>query len=378
MTEPRPKKDGKTDPGKKGKKKGKRKRGRRAKYIPALDLHVLSVADIGDDIHIPHLFTSMTTDRPGMDPAGAARRMFAQEKKRGLQPGYITGDGLYAQAKAASFQIPARECGFKVILPVLDEATGVQGAHETGFLLVDGTPYCPALPEHLRNVVADLRAGRIDLKTFGERIRLRKKFEMVTKQNPDQHGIGERIGCRAADHSLTVCCSHKPNSMKERKTLNRNGYREDNRAEVFLPVEALTNGLPPTICQVQAVTLKPSDLAKYRQAIPIGDIHTNIYNRLRQGHEGMNGFIKDPAREAIGEPARRRIRTKVAQQLICAFLLAASNLRKIRSFFAKAKEDENGDYCRKRIRREGEHARSGMPPGTPFKTKKAPPRESVT
>lgn len=62
---------------------------------------------------------------------------------------------------------------------------------------------------------------------------------------------------------------------------------------------------------------------------------------------------------------RRRLRTKVAQQLIAAFLLAAANLRKIRSFLERAEVDSNGDLYVDRKPRTGRHARTGNPPGAP-------------
>jgi hypothetical protein len=368
----------------KGRGKGKAKSGgqrqAKVKFFPGLELHLLTASDTtpGDKQYFPNgLVTSMTTDRPALDPSGAARRLLAVETHLGFAGRYITGDGLYAKAEESTFQIPARQAGYLTILPILPSASGVQGAHPSGFPWVDGTGYCPAMPEHLRTLVEDLREHRIDLKTFGERIRSRKKFELVTKQKPDADGMGERVGCRAADHSMTAICGHKPKSLTERKTLDRNGDLADNRPTIVSEEEAAAmTEPPPTICQKQTVTLKPTDAAKFRQAVPIGDEHTDIYNRLRQPHEGMNGFAKDEAFEALAAAGRRRVRTKVAQQLFLAFLCAASNLRKIRSFLERAAQDANGDYYVKRVARTGSHARSGLPPGTPLHIH-APPDESA-
>jgi len=38
----------------------------------------------------------------------------------------------------------------------------------------------------------------------------------------------------------------------------------------------------------------------------------------------MNGFVKDGAHEALGDPQRRRIRGVVAQSVLVAFLLLAA------------------------------------------------------
>ncbi|MFB9315184.1 hypothetical protein [Nocardioides plantarum] len=336
-----------------------------AKRFWALDLHLLALAGVhpGDRQRIPGLITSMTADRAALDPAGNARRLLASEQQRGFAPGYLTGDGLYAKAEATTFQIPAREAGYKILLPITKGTSGVQGSHASGMVLVDGTYYCPAISDHLRTIIKDYRDKRIDHPTFVKRIQARKKFEMVTKQKADERGIGERLGCRAANHSLTVKCEHKPASLEERLTENADRTTGDFRPTMSLPIEAITNGQPPSVCQSQAITMKPTDGAKFRQAIPFGtDEHTDIYHRLRQSQEGMHGFAKDEAQEALGTPGRRRVRTLVAQQLFAAFLIAAANVRKIRSFLERAETDEHGLYV-KRIKRKGRHARTGAPPG---------------
>ncbi len=305
-----------------------------------------------------------------MSPAGNARRLFAIERKRpGFKRGYLTGDGLYAKAAATTFQIPAREAGYKLLLPIVEGTSGVQGSHPSGMVLVDGSYYCPAISPELRTVIDDYRAKRITHEVFVARIKARKKFEMVTKQSANHDGVGELLGCRAANHSLTVTCANKPDSEAERLSLDRDGNLADNRPPIDLSKTTLREH-PPTICRVQAVTMKPTDGAKFRQAIPFGtDEHIDVYNRLRQSQEGMHGFVKDEAQEALGNPGRRRFRTKVAQQLIAAFLLAAANLRKIRSFLEKALEDASGDLYVVRTVRKGKHRRTGNPPGH------APPAE---
>lgn len=338
----------------------------------ALDLHFLTVADTTPGLwqRVPGLVTSMTADRAAMDPAGNARRLFASEKNRGFTTGFLSGDGLYAKAEESTFQIPAREAGYKLLLPILDGDSGVQGSHASGMPMVNGQYACVEMPESLRTLVDDFRSKRIDQKTFAARVKALKKYEMVTKQKADERGIGERVGCRASNHSLTVKCAHKPESMKERLTLDRDGNMTDLRPTIVtIEQAAAMTEAPPTICQSQTVTLKPTDGGKYRQALPIGDEHTDTYNRSRQSHEGMNGFTKDDAREALGTPGRRRIRTKVGQQLIAAFLVAAANMRKVRSFLERAELDANDNYFVVRTERKGDHARTGLIPGT------APPEE---
>ena len=95
--------------------------------------------------------------------------------------------------------------------------------------------------------------------------------------------------------------------------------------------------------------------------------HGGVYHPRAKGG-AMSDALAD-AREALGAPGRRRIRTKVGQQLIAAFLVAAANMRKIRSFLERAEIDADGDYYVVRTERKGDHARTGLIPGT------APPEE---
>ncbi len=56
------------------------------------------------------------------------------------------------------------------------------------------------------------------------------------------------------------------------------------------------------------------------------------YATLRSSNEGMNGYVKDGAREAIDDAERRRIRGVAAQSVLVAFQLLAANIRKIERF----------------------------------------------
>jgi hypothetical protein len=61
---------------------------------------------------------------------------------------------------------------------------------------------------------------------------------------------------------------------------------------------------------------------------------------LRNTIEGLNGLIKDPAHEALAQPARRRVRGIAAQSIFTALLLMAANIRKIRAWRALTARDK--------------------------------------
>ena len=50
------------------------------------------------------------------------------------------------------------------------------------------------------------------------------------------------------------------------------------------------------------------------------------YNSLRNTNEGMNGYIKDPAHEALDDPGRRRIHGVAAQSLFVALRADSDHL----------------------------------------------------
>jgi hypothetical protein len=56
------------------------------------------------------------------------------------------------------------------------------------------------------------------------------------------------------------------------------------------------------------------------------------YASFRNTVEGLNGYLKDPAHEALAAPGRRRVRGIAAQSIFVALLLMAGNFRKIAAF----------------------------------------------
>ncbi len=79
--------------------------------------------------------------------------------------------------------------------------------------------------------------------------------------------------------------------------------------------------------------MPPEAGAKFDQPLLYGSEQWHAaYRTLRSTNEGMNGYLKDGAREALGDPQRRRIRGVAAQSVFVALLLLAANLRKIDRF----------------------------------------------
>lgn len=341
------------------------------KRVWAREIHLLALADTShpDRQYIPALPIAFTSDRPGLNPAGAARRIFANMAFRNHQPGWLAGDILYTNQQDLKFQIPAREAGYKLVLGYGVNQLGRQGAHESGMVLVEGAYYGPCVPDDLANAAELLRQRKITLQQFGAMMKARAEFRMRTKQpakpgTNGKPGTNERLQCPAAGDNPLVICAHKPKSQKDRPTTQSDGAKIDVRREINHK-KVVTKGAIPHVCNAETVTVAIEDGAKFRQTLPFGSPeHTDRYNRLRQSQEGIHGTAKDEGRVALANPGRRRVRGWAAQQLFTAFLLAETASQRITAFMDAAKPDKNGDLFV--LRRRPVKGRDNLPPGGAF------------
>jgi hypothetical protein len=180
------------------------------------------------------------------------------------------------------------------------------------------------MPETLISATADFRNGTIDEETWHARIEERRRYAIRPRSRPDEGGH-VRMHCPAAGPNPTARCVLKPASEGESKT-----------TRTRIPVTGALAAFPPKICTQQSVTLPPEAGAKFAQAMPHGTEEWRAhYATLRSANEGMNGFVKDGANEALDDPERRRIRGVAAQSVLVAFQFFAANLRKIGQFLVK-------------------------------------------
>ena len=109
---------------------------------------------------------------------------------------------------------------------------------------------------------------------------------------------------------------------------------------------------PPKLCRQTAITIPPDAGARYRQDLPYGSPAWQArYATLRNTIEGLNGYAKDPAHQALGQPGRRRVRGIAAQSVFTALLLTVANIRKIRAWRALTNSDKTRIAQRARRRR---------------------------
>jgi hypothetical protein len=289
----------------------------------------------GAEPQCPNLATGVALARPGEDPGGTGARVLASVARRGHKTGWLGYDRAYTAALPGRFHLPARALGYSPVMDYRADQLGIQ-ASSGGALLVEGTWYCPALPEPLITATTDLRNHAIDTERYQDRITARGPYQLKRKDGPDADGY-ERRSCPAAGDRPALMCPLREASLTPR----------DGRAKIFDPP-----GDPPKVCRQTAITIEPDTGARYRQNLPYGTPAWHArYATLRNTIEGLNGYAKDPAHEALAQPARRRVRGIAAQSVFTALLLMAANIRKIRACRALAAERSTSGPARRARRR---------------------------
>ena len=293
----------------------------------------------------PDLAIGLALTRPGEDPGGTGARVLASAAARGHKTGWLGYDRAYTQALPERFHLPARALGYSPVMDYRADQLGIQ-ANAGGAILVEGTWYCPALPGPLITATTRLRDHAITRDLYGQQITARHPYQLKRKDGPDADGY-QRLTCPALGRHPGLMCPLRQASLSPR----------DGRAKVLQPPPE-----PPRICTQTAITIAPDIGARYRQDLPYGSPAWHArYATLRNTIEGLNGYAKDPAHQALAQPARRRVRGIAAQSIFTALLLAAANIRKIRAWRALTARDKT--RITRRARRRRTSLRDHLPDG---------------
>ncbi len=283
----------------------------------------------------PNLAISLALARPGEDPGGTGARVLASAAARGHKPGWLGYDRAYTQALPERFHLPARALGYRPVMDYRIDQLGIQ-ANTGGAILVEGTWYCPALPGPLITATTELRGHAITRELYDLQITARACHQLKHKDRPDADGY-QRLSCPATGGHPGLTCPLRKTSLSPR----------DGRPKVLQPPQEL-----PRLCRQTAITIAPDTGARYRQDLPYGSPAWHArYATLRNTIEGLNGYAKDTAHQALAQPGRRRVRGIAAQSLFTALLLIAANIRKIRAWRALTARDKAATTRRARRRR---------------------------
>jgi len=280
----------------------------------------------------PNLVVGISLAPPGVDPGAMGTRLLAKVADRGLPTGYLGADRGYTQCRPENFHLPVRALGYSPVMDYKATDLGVQ-ANSQGAVMVDGAFYCPAMPQALVRASADHRSGAIDDETRSRLSEARRPWRLVRKQGPDTDGY-ERFSCPATGERPKLCCP----------------LRDPAKALGKVPVTAAPT-VPPKLCCQSAVTIAPDVGARFRQDLAFGsDEWRGTYAAYRNTIEGLNGYMKDGAHEALSDPSRRRVRGIAAQSVFVGFLALAANIRKIAAHRALVAENR-GEKVAERARR---------------------------
>ncbi len=278
------------------------------------------------DWSIPRITLTATLDNPGVQVSrNAMDCVEALESIYDLPAGHFVGDRAYLpHSKTENLVLPLRAKGY---IPVFDydrTATdlGIQ-ASNGGAILVDGTWYCPSMPEALRDAsIHHLVAPRtspdwIDETTYEQRLEQRARYALHTKERADHEGYVRRQ-CPAVGHSATVTCPRRDPHPK---------VADRPRARV-LPL--LLVNPAPRVCEQQTMTFGPAGGAKHEQRYPYRSPEwKRWYAPMRNTVESNNKSLKDGRFGALDDAERRPRRGWAAMLVVLAMVMAATNVRKI-------------------------------------------------
>lgn len=289
--------------------------------------HLLVMAPNNDEPRpqFPLLILAASFDKPGHRIAENAMTALRSVHWRGHPAGRLAADRAYlSNSKVEKLQLPMRALGYEAVNDYRTDQLGVKAGY-AGAVQVEGTWYGPCLPEHLVNATIDFRNGVIDEDTWQQRLEQRRRYALRPKERPDADGR-VRLMCPAVGPSATAACPLKPTRDKAGKT----------------PITAVPENPGPICTNLVSVTFPVEAGAKYGQALPYGTPEwQEAYSRPRNTIEGFNGYVKDPNREGLADPLRRRVRGYTAAFLFTTILVMSANLRKIDAFLTRTEEERN-------------------------------------
>lgn len=347
----------------------------------SLDLALVVACDAtpGARSYFPTLALGLAAHKPATDPAGHARRVFRILDGAGVAKRHLAADRLYPHQGGAAWHTWLLEKGWGPVFDYRVDTLGRQGVAKGGPLLVEGQFHCPMTPDTAIDATADLRAGRIDHKTYKARMAQRDLHRMHNKEGEDANGT-VRVACPASGPAPKIRCPRREASLKPNVIRQPDGTDGDTRTLVqLLPTrlvevardEALgmgksdreaaaaartADGTLPKCCTQDSVSVRRDVLAQHRQPLVYGSAeHKAVYRHARNAQEGFHGTAKDPAEENVGSAGLRRKRGLAAQSVYAAIGMAVTGIRKVVSFLQHMRQDEQGRWYVPRKPRPGSH-----------------------
>ncbi|MDN5789630.1 MAG: hypothetical protein L0H25_02000 [Micrococcales bacterium] len=162
---------------------------------------------------MPPIVLGVAFDNPGRNLPANALTIVDANLGHGRPAGTLVTDRAYLpHAKAEDLALPLRARGYDLVMDYdnSESMLDAQASHE-GAPLIEGTWYCPSMPQPLRDASIDYLLTpegdprRITDDEYRQRIAQRERYRLRNKEKPDAAGYTRKV-CTAAGPSATVVC----------------------------------------------------------------------------------------------------------------------------------------------------------------------------
>ncbi|MGY1884841.1 hypothetical protein ACI799_06010 [Blastococcus sp. SYSU DS0753] len=226
---------------------------------------------------------------------------------------------------------PLFALGFDNVHALTEDQVG-QGRRPltNGAIVVDGQPYSPRLPQHLRDLTPPkIGSPRSAITAYQEQVALRAPYAL--------HAVGGRrddgswdFGCRAMSLLGSLRCDLKPQSMLKPPTVRR----PTTDPTVFTPRRK------PAICGQQKSRVQMTELPFWQPTAHGSAQWWDSFNR-RNRIEGIFGNVKNDAAQNVTR-GRFRVMGLAKVSLMTLFIVMAANLRLTQTFQARQEKAAAG------------------------------------
>lgn len=256
-----------------------------------------------------------------VDPPPALVPVIERMAESGIAISDLLADSGYAHRVAASWALPLRRSGVRLIQDLHPHDRGPKGTH-MGAVVCNGNLWCPATPRALLALGPLAPAASAEeVQAHDQQTAELSSYKLSPITGYDADGF-RRVACPAVQGKLR--CPLRPESLE---------LAHDRPEVLEAPAQA------PACCRQQTITVPPSVNAKTAQKHDYPSAaHRRSYTR-RSAAERAYASVKDPASTDLSR-GWCRLTGLTAIALLAASAFVARNLRVADAFAARQAEDE--------------------------------------
>ena len=319
-------------------------------------LIAMSGKDFGSS-GLPAPIIGLSLDKPGHSISERALDALSHVTSDPSTPrGFFIGDRAYTPgAKAEKLQQPIRQAGYRIVGDLHEDQKGQVTAVYEGAQQVDGSWFCPALPDSL----VGFTAGRdnkalLDDPEAQRMLEERDKYRLRIKEVTQDGSV--KFMCPARGPGATVTCPIASGQMPDKPVLGMKRRGPRLRPKTATP--------PATGKKSSRLTLVPEQLPK---GSACGKVCSNkssltiplhvaskqahqgpswatkawgeVYHRGRNIIESRNGLLKNASGVGIGDRTGRLIRGFSKQWFLVAAAAVAVNIRLVDAYLRRTGQE---------------------------------------